>query len=69
VRRHFVIDRGGSLRHRSDMGLYDRDYMRGEPPDGNHENDGINRLSLRRRKLMIIAVIILLAGFVLALVF
>ena len=54
--------------HGLGMGLYDRDYMRGKSPDGDDDGIRISRLSFRRRRLIISGVIILLAGFVLALI-
>jgi len=44
------------------MGLYDRDYMRETPPGDSDEQSGLNRLQSRRRWLLVIGLVLLVAA-------
>ena len=44
------------------MGLYDRDYMRVKPTQDDDEGPGLERLNARRRRMVMIGVIVMIAG-------
>ena len=44
------------------MGLYDRDYMRDKPGPDDDEGPVMERLELRRRRLVMIGVIVIVTG-------
>ncbi|MEI7881390.1 MAG: hypothetical protein WCI95_11010 [bacterium] len=44
------------------MGLYDRDYMRETPQGESDEASGVNRLQSRRRRVIVIGMVLLVAA-------
>lgn len=46
------------------MGLYDRDYMREPPADETEEQSTLNRLLSRRRRLLWIGLVLLVAAII-----
>jgi hypothetical protein len=48
------------------MGLYDRDYMRDKPVPDDDEGPGLDRLSSRRRRLIVAGVLVIVVGMLIA---
>lgn len=51
------------------MGLYDRDYMRGDTGGDDDDSSGLVPLVRKRNRLIVAGVLVLLAGLIMALIF